>query len=140
MACPFCQIAAGTASAAVVLEDRHSIAFLDTRPLFPGHVLLIPRDHIETLAGLPAEQLAPLFVNAQRLARAVPEAMNAEGTFVALNNRVSQSVPHLHIHIVPRRQGDGLRGFFWPRGKYRDAVEMEAVRTAIHETLGRLPS
>jgi histidine triad (HIT) family protein len=117
-----------------------SVAFLDHRPLFPGHCLLLPREHHETLMDLPAELIQPLFRNAQILARAVEEAMQAEGVFVAMNNHVSQSVPHLHIHIVPRRKKDGLRGFFWPRQKYKDAEEMQAVQSAIRHALEKAPA
>jgi histidine triad (HIT) family protein len=131
----FCEIAARRASAAVVFEDAVSMAFLDARPLFPGHTLLIPRPHHETLADLPAGLVEPLFRNARRLAMAVETALAAEGTFVAINNRVSQSVPHLHVHIVPRRKKDGLRGFFWPRSKYAGAEEMETARSAIERAL-----
>ncbi len=137
--CLFCRIAAGDAAATdVFYEDDLTVAFLDHRPLFPGHSLLIPRGHYETLADLPADQTGPLFANTRMLARAVEEAMGAEGSFVAINNRVSQSVPHLHVHVVPRRRKDGLRGFFWPRGKYRDAAEAAAVRAAIREAMERL--
>jgi histidine triad (HIT) family protein len=136
--CVFCQIVSGTAEASIVYEDENSLAFLDQRPLFAGHVLLIPREHVETLADLPSTGIEPLFTNAQRLCRAVEEALGAEGTFVAINNRVSQSVPHLHVHVVPRRRKDGLRGFFWPRTKYRDAAEVEAVRMSLRNALVRL--
>lgn len=107
------------------------MAFLDSRPLFPGHCLLVPKDHYKTLDDLPPELLGPLFSNAQRLAAEVRKAMNAEGTFVAMNNVVSQSVPHFHIHIVPRRNKDGLKGFFWPRRKYESEQEQNAVRDAL---------
>jgi histidine triad (HIT) family protein len=117
-----------------VLEDEVSVAFLDHRPLFPGHCLLISKAHFETLSDLPEEAIQPLFRNAQRLARAVETAMAAEGSFVGINNRVSQSVPHLHIHVVPRRKGDGLRGFFWPRQKYGEG-EMEKAAEAIRRAL-----
>jgi histidine triad (HIT) family protein len=126
--CKFCAIASQTF---VVFEDSISLAFLDYRPLFPGHTLLIPKDHYETLVDLPPNLIGPFFANAQKLARAVERAMQAEGTFVAINNRVSQSVPHLHVHIVPRKKGDGLRGFFWPRQKYRDEEQMRSVQSAI---------
>lgn len=129
--CPFCQIVAGARPAAVVFEDPVSMAFLDSRPLFPGHCLLIPKDHIETLADLSAGAIGPLFANARRLALALENGLGAEGAFVAVNHRVSQSVPHLHIHVVPRKRKDGLRGFFWPRGKYATAEEQEAVRTRL---------
>ncbi len=121
----------------IVFEDSISLAFLDYRPLFPGHTLLIPKDHYETLADLPANLIGPFFGNAQRLASAVERAMQAEGTFVAINNRVSQSVPHLHVHIVPRKKGDGLRGFFWPRQKYRDEEQMRTVQSAIVDSLSQ---
>jgi histidine triad (HIT) family protein len=127
-ACKFCEIAA---QSVIVFEDPISLGFLDHRPLFPGHVLLIPKDHYETLADLPPNLIGPFFGNVQRLAGAVERGMHAEGTFVAINNRVSQSVPHLHVHIVPRKKGDGLRGFFWPRQKYQDDAQMRAVQAAI---------
>jgi histidine triad (HIT) family protein len=133
--CIFCEIAGGVLPAQVVFEDCHSIGFLDTRPLFPGHVLLIPRDHIETMADLPAELTGPLFSNARKIARVMESALGAEGSFVAVNNRVSQSVPHLHIHVVPRRKGDGLKGFFWPRRKYQSEAEMESVAEMLRSGL-----
>jgi histidine triad (HIT) family protein len=136
--CLFCRIAAGREAAAVVHEDERSIAFLDHRPLFPGHVLLVPRPHVETLPELPADLIQPLFATAQKLCVAVERGMGAVGTFVAINNRVSQSVPHLHVHVVPRRPKDGLRGFFWPRGKYRDLDEIESVRVSLRNELIRL--
>ena len=136
--CPFCDIASGSATAAVVFEDELSLAFLDQRPLFPGHTLLVPREHIETLPELPSSALQTFFANAQLLCRAVESAMNAEGSFVAVNNRVSQSVPHLHVHIVPRRKKDGLRGFFWPRSKYEDEHQIAAVQASIRQAASRL--
>jgi histidine triad (HIT) family protein len=129
--CLFCRIVSGEADAVRVHEDERTLSFLDIRPLFAGHVLLVPRDHHETLADLPGDLVGPLFEAAQRLARAVQEAMDARGTFVAMNNTVSQSVPHVHVHVVPRRPKDGLRGFFWPRTRYTDAAEMQAVVTRI---------
>jgi histidine triad (HIT) family protein len=132
--CKFCEIAS---QSVIVFEDSISLAFLDHRPLFPGHTLLIPKDHYETLADLPPNLIGPFFANAQKLAGAVERAMQAEGTFVAINNRVSQSVPHLHVHIVPRKKGDGLRGFFWPRQKYRDGEQMRAVQSAIVDALSQ---
>jgi histidine triad (HIT) family protein len=129
--CLFCRIVSGELAAAVVYEDDNSVAFLDHRPLFHGHTLLVPREHVETLGDLPAEQLEPYFTAAQLLARAIESAMEAEGTFVAMNNRVSQSVPHLHVHVVPRRKKDGLKGFFWPRTKYKDEEEIESVQRKI---------
>ena len=126
--CRFCAIAAGAEPSEIVLEDERFLAFLDNRPLFPGHSLLIPRAHHETLAELPDELVGPLFADARLLSRAIPEAVGKPGSFVALNNVVSQSVPHLHVHIVPRRPKDGLRGFSWPRQNYED--EAHAKRTA----------
>lgn len=134
--CQFCGIVARTHAAAIVYEDEHSLAFLDNRPLFPGHCLLVPKAHIETLADLPPEEIAPLFRVAQILCRAMEDGLGAEGSFAAINNRVSQSVPHLHIHVVPRKRKDGLRGFFWPRGKYASEEEMEAVRAKLAESVG----
>jgi histidine triad (HIT) family protein len=129
--CKFCEIALKKIPATVVFEDSISLAFLDHRPLFPGHVLLVPKEHYETVADLPAGLVGPFFANVQRLAIAVERGMQAEGSFVAINNRVSQSVPHLHVHIVPRKKGDGLRGFFWPRQKYRDEEQMRTVQAGI---------
>jgi histidine triad (HIT) family protein len=136
--CIFCQIVAGSLAAPIVFEDESSLAFLDHRPVFPGHVLLVPRQHYETLADLPVELLQPFFGDAQLIARAVEQAMGAEGTFVAINNRVSQSVPHLHVHIVPRRKKDGLRGFFWPRQKYESTEAMERVREMIRQAVRQM--
>jgi histidine triad (HIT) family protein len=133
--CLFCRIVSGGLASVVVFEDKNTLAFLDHRPLFPGHTLLVPREHYETLTDLPAKQVGPLFENAQLLARGVETAMEAEGTFVAMNNRVSQSVPHLHIHVVPRRRKDGLKGFFWPRTKYKDVEEMQLVQQKIAAAL-----
>ena len=136
--CLFCRIVSGEVPAVVVFEDENTLAFLDHRPLFAGHALLIPREHFETLGDLPAPQVAPLFKSAQLLSRAIETAMEAEGTFVAMNNRVSQSVPHLHLHVVPRRKKDGLKGFFWPRTKYKDEDEMKAVQQKIVSTLKKM--
>jgi histidine triad (HIT) family protein len=138
-ACAFCRIAAGEEDAAsVVLSEPHAVAFLDHRPLFAGHCLLIPRGHVETLPDLPRELLEPFFATAQLLSRAVPEAMGKPGSFVAMNNVVSQSLPHLHLHVVPRKPKDGLRGFFWPRTKYEDDAHLERTRDAIREALAAL--
>jgi histidine triad (HIT) family protein len=133
--CRFCDIVEGASPAHVVFDDELTMAFLDARPLFPGHCLLVPRDHHETLADLPPDLVGPFFTTAQALAKGVEEAMDAEGTFVALNNRVSQSVPHLHVHVVPRRRKDGLRGFFWPRHRYPDNEEMASVAARIRAAL-----
>jgi histidine triad (HIT) family protein len=135
MACTFCAIVSGDLHAAKVLEDELTVAFLDARPVFPGHVLLVPRAHVETLPDLPAADVGPYFERAQRLSVAVRDAMEAAGTFVAINNVVSQSVPHLHVHVVPRRFKDGLRGFFWPRTKYADDAERDAVAQRIRAAL-----
>ena len=135
--CRFCQIVAGGESAHVVLEDESTIAFLDNRPLFPGHSLLVPRDHYETLADLPDELLDPLFANARLLSAAVPNAMRKPGSFVALNNVVSQSVPHLHVHVVPRKPKDGLRGFFWPRTKYESEDQMREIAERVRKAVDR---
>ena len=122
--CLFCSIVSGDVDAAVVFEDDDVIGFLDHRPVFKGHTLVVPREHHVTLADLPPALLTTVFTVAQRLSAAMPAALDAQGTFVALNNVVSQSVPHVHVHVVPRTKGDGLRGFFWPRTKYADG-EME---------------
>lgn len=133
--CRFCQIIAGDEAAHVVFEDERTLAFLDNRPLFPGHSLLVPREHHETLADLPDEQIGPLFASARLLSVAIPTAMKKPGSFVAMNNVVSQSVPHLHVHVVPRKPKDGLRGFFWPRTRYESDAQMgevaERVRKAV---------
>ena|SRR5689334_20444124 len=136
--CLFCRIVSGEVPATIVYEDKQAIAFLDHRPLFHGHTLLVPRDHVETLVDLPPALVEPFFKAAQSLAQAVEVAMNAEGTFVAMNNRVSQSVPHLHVHIVPRRRKDGLKGFFWPRTKYKDDEEMNVIAEKIASSLQEL--
>ncbi|MEO7197473.1 MAG: HIT family protein [Solirubrobacterales bacterium] len=133
--CTFCAILAGDLDAEVVFEDEHTLAFLDHRPLFAGHVLLVTREHHETIEDLPGELVEPLFANAKRLAGAVREAMGAQGSFVALNNVVSQSVPHLHVHVVPRNRKDGLRGFFWPRNPYEGPEQMAEAAAAIRERL-----
>ena len=136
--CVFCDIVTGAVPAHVVHSDELTLAFLDVRPLFPGHTLLIPRDHIETLAAMPMDMLAPYFATAQLLSRAMEEVMGAEGSFVAMNNKISQSVPHLHAHIVPRRRKDGLRGFFWPRTKYESDEAMAEVAADLREGLARM--
>jgi len=132
--CLFCAIVAGRSAASIVFEDESSVAFLDVRPVFPGHALVVPRAHVETFAELPAALLGPVMTASQRVSRAVEQAMEAHGTFVAMNNRVSQSVPHLHVHVVPRRRKDGLRGFFWPRSRYEDG-QMDAVAARIRAAL-----
>ncbi len=133
--CAFCRIVAREHSAAIVLEDDTSMAFLDQRPVFPGHCLLVPKTHFEPLPDLPADLLQPLFRNAQLLAEAMVRGLEADGSFVAVNNHVSQSVPHLHIHVVPRRRKDGLRGFFWPRTRYTDDAQMHAICRQLREAI-----
>ena len=133
-ACVFCAIIAGDAQAEIVVDEPDFVGFLDTRPVFKGHVLLVPRQHVVTLPDLPAELRDPFLETAQRLCAAVVEALGAQGSFVAINNIVSQSVPHLHLHVVPRTKGDGLRGFFWPRTKYADseaASYAERLRSSL---------
>ena len=133
--CLFCAIARGDHPAEIVLADEVAVAFLDSRPVFKGHVLVMPRDHYETLADLPAGLVGPLFTRVPRVSAALPAALGAQGSFVALNNVVSQSVPHLHVHVVPRTRGDGLRGFFWPRQKYAGEAEAAAYARRIRDAL-----
>ena len=132
--CLFCRIAAGAAPAAIVHSDEQVVAFLDVMPVFEGHVLVVPRRHFETLPDLPTQLLVPVMGVVQRVCGALEVAVGAHGTFVAMNNRVSQSVAHLHVHVVPRRRKDGLRGFFWPRRRYGDG-EMDAVAERIRAAL-----
>ena len=131
----FCGIVAGTVPAFVVTDEPDGVAFLDARPVFKGHVLVVPRQHVADLPGLPAELLPGFFTLVQRISVAVPEALGAGGTFVAMNNTVSQSVPHLHAHVVPRTKGDGLRGFFWPRHRYADDAEATSYASRIADAL-----
>jgi len=133
--CLFCRIVSGELTATIVYEDDDSLAFLDHRPLFHGHTLLVPRVHVETLGELPVSLVGPFFKTAQLLSVAVQAALDAEGTFVAMNNRVSQSVPHLHVHVVPRRKKDGLKGFFWPRTKYKNEEEMLAIKKLLAQKI-----
>ncbi len=135
MACVFCEIVSGRIPAEIVWRSDDAVAFLDHRPLFPGHVLLVPATHLETLADLPAAQVGPLFQTVQQLEKAVESALTAEGSFIAVNNRISQSVPHLHVHIVPRNKGDGLKGFFWPRHKYESERQMREIAEKIRRAL-----
>jgi histidine triad (HIT) family protein len=131
VSCKFCAIVRGDVAAHVVYEDERFLAFLDHRPLFHGHSLLVPREHVETIFDAPPDLLGPLAAATQRLSLAVRDAMEADGIFNAVNNVVSQSVPHLHVHVVPRRRRDGLRGFFWPRTKYASEEEARAVADSI---------
>jgi histidine triad (HIT) family protein len=136
MSCLFCDIAAGTTAAEIVLADDDFVAFLDTRPVFKGHTLLVPRAHVVTLPDLPAGLRDGFLERAQRLAKAMVDGLGAQGSFVAVNNVVSQSVPHLHCHVVPRTKGDGLRGFFWPRTKYADEAEAADYARRLTGSLG----
>ena len=133
--CAFCSIVAGETAADIVHESDDFVAFLDRRPVFKGHTLLVPRDHRETLPDLPGPLRDPFLALAQRLATAMKEALGAQGSFVAVNNTVSQSVPHLHLHVVPRTKGDGLRGFFWPRTRYADAEEAARYASRLRSVL-----
>jgi histidine triad (HIT) family protein len=135
--CLFCAIVAGEVDADTVLATEHVVGFLDHRPVFKGHVLLVPREHVATLPDLPARLRDPFLEAGQRLAAAMLAGLGAQGSFVAMNNTVSQSVAHLHLHVVPRTKGDGLRGFFWPRGRYASDEEREATRRRLAEALAR---
>ena len=133
--CPFCAVVDGDQPAGVVLDDEIAVAFLDHRPVFKGHVLVVPRVHVETLTDLPVDAVGPFFERVQRVAEAVQGGLEVDGTFVAMNNIVSQSVPHLHVHVVPRRRKDGLRGFFWPRVRYADDAELAEYASRIRAAL-----
>jgi histidine triad (HIT) family protein len=133
--CVFCQVIEGRKGATLVLDEAEVVAFLDTSPVFKGHVLVVPRAHHETLLDIPQDLLGPLFGTVQRVQRGVMDAVGSQGTFVAMNNVVSQSVPHLHIHVIPRTKGDGLKGFFWPRVKYADADEYEAYASRVRDAI-----
>jgi histidine triad (HIT) family protein len=133
--CLFCAIVAGTAPASVVLDEREVFAFLDIRPLFKGHTLVVPRRHVVTLPELTRPEVTAVVEAVQRCANAVVAALGAQGSFVAQNNVVSQAVPHVHVHVVPRTKGDGLRGFFWPRTKYADADEMESYGARLRAAI-----
>ena len=135
--CLFCRIVSRKTDAVIVYEDEETVAFLDHRPLFPGHCLLIPRQHYETLPDLPSTAVGKFFKIVQLLSAVVPVALNAQGSFVAMNNRVSQSVAHLHVHVVPRTKGDGLKGFFWPRMKYKTTEEMIEVGKILVDAIGK---
>ena len=133
VACTFCDVISGKITSVIVFEDEECLGFLDHRPLFPGHSLLLPKQHVETLIDLPDELITPFFSAAKLLTTAVQNACHAQGSFIAINNKVSQSVPHLHVHIVPRRKGDGLKGFFWPRFPYVSENDKQAVAQAIRD-------
>ena len=140
MACLFCSIIAGETPATIVVDDDEVVAFLDIKPLFPGHTLVVPREHHVTLADLPTERLGPFFERVATMQRVVQEGLGAQGAFVAMNNIVSQSVLHLHCHVVPRTKGDGLKGFFWPRTKYEDQAHQDEVGALLAATYARLTS
>ena len=140
MPCAFCRVRDGETSAAVVLDEPNVFAILDIRPVFKGHVLVMPRVHHETLTGLPPDLVEPVFAAARRVAAAVVAGLEADGSFVAVNNAVSQSVPHLHVHVVPRRRKDGLRGFFWPRTTYESDAEMADYAARLRAALAADPS
>jgi histidine triad (HIT) family protein len=133
--CPFCAIVRGEIAASFVLREEAVCAFLDVRPVFKGHVLVVPREHTDDLLALPGPLVSPVFTAVQRVARALEKGLEADGSFVAVNTKISQSVPHLHVHVVPRRKGDGLRGFFWPRGKYDSDEEREGFARRIAEAI-----
>jgi histidine triad (HIT) family protein len=133
--CVFCKIVREEAESYIVYQDEHSVAFLDKRPLFPGHCLLVPRDHYETLTDLPLRLIEPFFTNVRLIAKAVEKSLEAEGSFIAINNKVSQSIPHLHVHIVPRRRGDGLKGFFWPRIQYKDENHIRETQEILKKAI-----
>ena len=133
--CIFCRIVSGEIPAQVVHADDEHTVFLDHRPLFPGHCLVVPRAHVETLVDLPGDRVGPLFLLVQRVTRAVERGMAADGVFNAINNRISQSVPHLHVHVIPRRKKDGLKGFFWPRYAYSGEAEIVKVRDALRAAM-----
>jgi len=136
-ACVFCAVLGGERPAALVLGTPDVVAFLDHRPLFPGHTLVVPRAHHETLADLPSALVGPLFAQVRAVAAAMEDGLGADGSFVALNNKVSQSVPHLHAHVVPRHRGDGLRGFFWPRHRYASDDEMAGMAARLRDAIAR---
>jgi histidine triad (HIT) family protein len=133
--CLFCRIVAGTVPGRTVLDTRDVLAFLDTRPVFKGHTLVVPKEHADNLADVEEQALTAVFTAARRVSAAMQEALGAQGSFVALNNVVSQSVPHLHVHVVPRTKGDGLRGFFWPRTTYADDAEAAAYAARLTTAL-----
>ncbi len=135
--CSFCRILSGDERSSIVYQDDRAVAFLDRRPLFPGHTLVVPRRHIVTLGELPAEELVPLMRVVQATARAMESALAAQGSLVAVNNRVSQSVPHLHVHVVPRTKGDGLKGFFWPRTSYASDGVRDQVAAILREGIAK---
>ena len=135
--CVFCKIIAGEIPTAKVYEDEKTVVFLDNGPLFPGHCLVCPREHYDTLLDVPANMMEPLFSTAQLMARAVEEGLGAAGSFLAINNKISQSVPHLHVHVIPRRPKDGMKGFFWPRRPYKDDEHMQETVAALRSAIAK---
>src|SRR3954452_13689725 len=138
--CGFCKIVAGTIAAHRVYDDDLTTVFLDNSPVFPGHCLVCPKRHYDTLMDVAPNDLSPLFATAQLIGRAVERGLGAEGSFIAINNKISQSVPHLHVHVIPRRRGDGMKGFFWPRRPYRDAEHLLETQRALQSALTYLRS
>jgi histidine triad (HIT) family protein len=138
--CIFCKIVAGQIDAAMVYQDDLTVVFLDSGPLFPGHCLVCPKQHYDTLMDVPPERLEPLFSTTQLIAKAMEHGLAAQGSFIAVNNKVSQSVPHLHVHVIPRTKGDGLKGFFWPRRPYKDQDEMAKTAGALRDAIAYLRS
>ena len=136
--CVFCRIVRDEVKAYRVYEDALTITFLDSGPLFAGHSLVCPKQHYDTLMDVPPDLLTPLFSTAQLVARAVEQGLGADGSFIAINNRISQSVPHLHVHVIPRRRGDGMKGFFWPRRPYRDEAEMVQTQKSLESAIAQL--
>ncbi len=136
--CTFCKIVRKEEPAFIVFENEQFIVFLDNKPIFPGHCLLIPKNHIENFDKLPKDQIGEFFELSQKLSKAVELSMNAQGTFIAINNKISQSIPHLHIHVVPRRHKDGLKGFFWPRNSYQSIEQIKLIQEAISKTMIQL--
>ena len=136
--CVFCKIVAGQIPAEIVEQNDSCVVFLDSSPLFAGHCLVCPRQHLDTLMDVPADLLTPLFATAQRIARAVETGLGADGSFVAINNKISQSVPHLHVHVIPRRRKDGMKGFFWPRRPYGSEAEMKQAADSLRAALQQL--
>jgi histidine triad (HIT) family protein len=141
-ACEFCAIVAGESGTEdhVVYADADVVAFLDHRPVFKGHTLVVPRAHVVTLAELPDSLLVAVFSVTRRIAAAMEAGFGADGTFVANNNRISQSVAHLHVHVVPRHRKDGLRGFFWPREKYASPEEAAEVAERVRAAIDAVPA
>jgi histidine triad (HIT) family protein len=131
--CIFCRIASGEIATEVIAQDENTLVFLDHSPVFPGHLLIVPRKHVDTLIDLPDDQLAPFLAQVRRASKAVETGLGAEGSFVAINTKVSQTVPHLHAHVMPRKKGDGMKGFFWPRRNYSDDAHRQEIVAKLRE-------